>query len=96
MYRVDPHFTNDAWRAIFANMAAAGVRNIIFIPATIVTVQYLLLLQLRAGIACIRGERASFTGYMRSAKVFPTFWDGLYVHKNVTFGGLPSYSLTRA
>jgi hypothetical protein len=96
MYRVDPHFTNDAWGAIFANMATAGVKNIIFIPATIVTVQYLLLLQLRAGIAYIRGERASFTGYMRSAKVFPMFWGGLYAHKNITFGGLPSYLLTRA
>ncbi|UPJ41956.1 hypothetical protein IVB40_32550 [Bradyrhizobium sp. 40] len=95
MYRVDPHFTNEAWRTIFSNMAAAGVENIIFIPATIVTVQYLLLLQLRASIAYIRGERASFTGYMRSAKVFPPFWDRLYVHKNVMLGGLPSYLLTR-
>lgn len=94
MYRVDPHFTDMEWKSIFSKMASERVRHILYIPATEISFQYLAFTLLKTVIAKISGAGVSFTGYARSAKVFPLLWRGLYAHETLRLGGLNAYWLT--
>ena len=95
MYRVDPCFSNDQWRAVFERMEAADVCNILFIPADILTLHYIVLVQKRFWLARFRGATQNFTGYDRSPKVFQRFWRDLYSCEEILLGGLHSYWLCK-
>ena len=96
MYRVDPHLSNDQWTSVFKEMHAVGVQNVLFIPAEILTLHYIALMQKRYWLARFRGVRQQFTGYERTPKVFKRFWQNLYTCEEYHLGGLLSFWLHRS
>jgi hypothetical protein len=94
MYRVDPQLSDQEWRAVFESTARARIQNILYIPSNEISFQYLMFSWLRTLFARMAGKRLAFAGYIRSAKIFPKFWQGLYVQESVRLGGLRSYWLT--
>ncbi|MEI7512154.1 MAG: hypothetical protein WCK01_01700 [Candidatus Uhrbacteria bacterium] len=95
MYRVDPHFTDQEWRTIFANMHTAGVEDILYIPCGFLTMRSLVQRKLRILRLRFRGQQFVFSGYLRTAKVFASFWTRLYSAQTRDFGGLTGYALHR-
>ena len=95
MYRVDTSFTDEQWRMIFTRMTLSNVRHIIYIPATIMSVQYLIFMMMRHVWSRIRGRKMTFTGYVRSGEVFPKLWLDKFCYQQLKLGGLPSYWLTK-
>lgn len=95
IYRLDASFTNKEWRHIFENMHRSGVKNILYIPTTFLTILSIFIRLRRRLSWKIKGETYSFSGYLRTKKSFQSFWEGLYNEEAVDLGGLKSFILTR-
>jgi hypothetical protein len=94
MYRTDPYLSNTQWRAAFARMAARGVRQVLFIPDTLISVEYILLLQARWWKARLTREPLTFTGYVRTDKTFRSLWQGIYACEPLSICHKRGYWLT--
>jgi hypothetical protein len=94
MYRLDPQLTDRQWREVFVRMSRAGVHNILYIPANFLTIRYILRERNRSISALLQGVKTSFAGYVRTQKVFESYWSGIYEQEIVTIGGKPSYFLS--
>lgn len=95
MYRVDPQFTDAEWRAMFEKMASQQVETILFIPHGFLTLWGLLRRALQRVRWTLRREKPVFSGYLRTATTFESYWHGLYSQEEMTFGGLTGYLLVR-
>lgn len=93
LYRVDPHFTDVEWRAIFESLHGAGVHNILFIPCICLSVRAWFFRLFRRLLWFIHRTPVAFAGYVRTQKKFETFWKGLYEQEVGVYGGLRGFLL---
>lgn len=93
MYRLDAGFSNMEWRQIFESMFRAGISNIIYIPTTTLTLLSIWNRKSREIKWFLSRTPVSFAGYLRTKKVFQSFWKTFYTGKDMVFGGLKSFYL---
>lgn len=95
LYRVDPHLTDLEWKIVFSKMSDSGIKNILFIPCSLLTMKSVINRFLRRLKWLIKGRKYSFSGYLRTRKRFISFWNDLYNHKEYDFGGLNGFLLNK-
>ena len=95
LYRVDVHFTDKEWRAIFERMHETGIKQIFFIPSVCITIRSWAYRMVRRLRWFLRGEKQTFVGYVRTQKRFETFWSGLYSCEMKKTPALHGFVLTR-
>ena len=94
MYRVDTNLSNRQWRVVFQNMARSRVRNVLFVPANIMTLRSLAKLRMRNVRARLHGEVPLFTGYIRNLRMYPRLWNEQYRSESVLLLETPSFWLS--
>jgi hypothetical protein len=93
IYRLDAGFSNQEWRQIFESMSNAGVSNVVYIPTTMLSILSIWNRKYREVKWYITRRPVSFAGYLRTKKVFQSFWAHYYKEECITFGGLKSFWL---
>jgi len=95
MYRLDAGFTDEEWRKIFESMSDAGIERVLYIPTTLLTLLSIWNRKRRELKWFLGKMPVSFAGYLRSKRVFQTFWAGLYREESLTLGGLKGFYLKK-
>lgn len=95
IYRIDVSFTDAQWRNIFQNMFNSGVQNILYIPTNFLTIWSFLIRMRQRLWWKISRQPISFTGYLRTKKVFKSYWKSLYNDTEMNFGGLNGFLLQK-
>jgi hypothetical protein len=95
IYRVDASFTDSEWRQIFENIHSSGVKNVLYIPTTSLTILSLLIRFIKRINWQIKGKKFVFSGYLRTRKTFESYWESLYSEDYKAFGGLGGFVLKR-
>lgn len=93
MYRVDASFSDDEWKAVFKNMAAAGIANILVIPTGTLTMLSVYNRKLREVKWLLKRIPIIFSGYVRTKWRFYDQWKSLYRATELQLGGLRSFLL---
>jgi hypothetical protein len=92
--RIDTEFSNDQLSHLFEKCSAAGIKNIIFIPANILTYKGLLA-ELKILVYClIKNKSRVFCGYMRTRSEFVKLWSKYYKVTKEFKNGQEFYLLT--
>ncbi len=95
IYRIDASFTDAQWKNIFQNMFNSGVQNILYIPTNFLTV-WSFLIRIRQMLWWkISHQPISFAGYLRTKKMFRSYWRFLYNDTELSFGGLKGFLLQK-
>lgn len=94
MNRVDPCFANSQWKAVFKRMADSGLRQILFIPDTVLTLRYIGMLRSRRREAKLTARPLTFTGFVRTDRVFRSLWCGAYRCEPIVVDNARAYWLT--
>ena len=93
--RLDPLFSNEQWTDAFDKMGKAGVVQIVYIPAWILSVKFYLQAHKRH----LRYRRSNtptvFTGWARTRQVQHRFWEKHYEHTEHALAGLQGFFLTK-
>lgn len=95
MYRVDASFTDKEWRKIFVRLYVAGVKNVIFIPSSFLTMLSIFNRKSREIKWKMSKTDIVFSGYLRTKSKFRSYWRGLYNEKPMEFGGIKGFMLER-
>lgn len=94
IYRMDPSLTNEEWRNTFNRMKKEGVRRVLFIPSSLLTLRSLAQRTLQQFKWRIKQRPVVFAGYLRSKKAFQRFWRDMYQAEEIELGGLTGFLLT--
>lgn len=93
-YRIDTEFTDDEWKSIFRRMQKAGVSNILFIPAQILTCTEILRQALRYIYRKVQGRQLTLAGYLRTESQLRSLFEGDYDLESANaIGDLTGYLL---
>jgi hypothetical protein len=93
MYRVDASFNDTEWRSIFEKMSLVGVKKILFIPSSFLTIRSIINRKLREFKWRFSDTPILFSGYLRSKNRFQSYWSCLYNESLFEFGGLKGFLL---
>ncbi len=94
--RLDPLFSDERWEQVFRNMHDCGVEHVLFISAWMLTLRYYLMVKKENLLSRIRRTQRTFTGWVRTKRVFQSYWESLYEEEEeLILGGLPAFLLKR-
>jgi hypothetical protein len=76
-------------------MHESEILNVLYIPASFLTLRYLYAEKKRYALHKLLRKDISFAGYVRTEKVFRSFWASRYQEREFRFGGLKGFLLSR-
>lgn len=94
MYRVDASFNDKEWRRIFVRLYASGVKRVIFIPSSFLTLLSIFNRKVREFKWKRSKTEVVFSGFLRTRSRFRSYWRDLYSDEQMEFGGIKGFLLT--
>jgi hypothetical protein len=95
MYRLDAGFTDRQWKDIFASLARAGVKQVLYIPTGFLTLRSLVS-RLRLRLSwMLSGTPMVYAGHLRTKATFETYWQRHFTATEHVVGGMTGFWLTR-
>lgn len=93
MYRVDASFSDVEWFDVFKKLREAKIEKILFIPSSNLTLISIFNRKFREIKWLLRKTEIVFSGYLRTKKMFESYWSGMYSSRMHEFGGLKGFYL---
>lgn len=91
MYRISTEFTKTQWNEIFYKMYTAGIKNIIFVPANLLTWDIAVKEKAHYVVNMIRHKKNIFCGWMYSRNEFLEFFSGTLGESYSLYSVISSY-----
>ncbi len=96
IYRNEREFSDSQWQQIWEGMYAGHVEKVFLGLMWTLTIRAFVQLKARNLLKRIRGERLTFTGYLRSLEGLRRFWKGKYNEREfIDFPACTGIYLTR-